>query len=263
MKLDKMAHSFEKYKWQKCEYLRGNMKEVETKSQITSNRNINSSRKTRKKKLAKTTYKARVLDNISAQDVEQILQTETYSNSLPVNSMLTVIVNKTHSLIEDIITKDTPKTQDNQQRLHAGMRIVKNKAFQKPEKIKRVDIVADTNDEMTYKKLITRFEEAFITRNIEAIDKCLSPVFEWRLPNGEVVYGKNEALDEMDRRFAMPNGPKFSRSVWRFKGRTVIQTYRVKFMGPDGKWRKSRGMDLYKIRNGLITRKDAYWKMIP
>ena len=70
-------------------------------------------------------------------------------------------------------------------------------------------------------------------------------------------------LAEMERRFAMPNGPRFSASVWRFKGTTVIQTYEVEFMGADGRWRASLGMDLYEIGGGLITRKDAYWKMIP
>ena len=43
----------------------------------------------------------------------------------------------------------------------------------------------------------------------------------------------------------------------------MIQTYRVDYLGPDGRWRESRGMDLYEIRNGLIACKDAYWKMIP
>ncbi len=101
-----------------------------------------------------------------------------------------------------------------------------------------------------------------MTQDTAAIAECLAPSFEWRLPNGEIVYGRENALAAMERRFAMENGPRFSRSVWRFKGRTVIQTYRVEYMGADGAWRRSRGMDLYKIRGGLIARKDAYWKMI-
>ena len=33
--------------------------------------------------------------------------------------------------------------------------------------------------------------------------------------------------------------------------------------GPDGKKRQSRGLDVYEIGGGLITLKDAYWKMVP
>lgn len=144
-----------------------------------------------------------------------------------------------------------------------GLQIVDNPYTSKPERIVARALPAMVDDEMGYKKLFTRFEEAFLGKDIAALGQCLSPAFVWNLPNGESIYGRDPALDEMARRFAMPNGPKFSRSVWRFKGKTVIQTYKVKYLGPDGRWRKSRGLDVYKIRGGLIARKDAYWKMIP
>ena len=131
------------------------------------------------------------------------------------------------------------------------------------QKIKPAKLVVPASDEMGYKKLFTKFEEAFLAADIKMIGECLSPAFQWNLPNGQNIYGKAEALAEMERRFAMPNGPKFSRALWKFRGKTVIQTYRVEFQGPDGKWRKTKGMDLYKIRDGLIARKDAYWKMVP
>ena len=67
----------------------------------------------------------------------------------------------------------------------------------------------------------------------------------------------------MERRFATPNGPRFSDVVWRFKGTTVIQTYTVEYMGPDRKWRRGQGMDLYEIADGLIFIKDAFWKIVP
>lgn len=143
------------------------------------------------------------------------------------------------------------------------MKTVKNKSGQRVEEIPRDPAVPDGVPELAHRKLLAKFEEGFMKQDLHMIAECLLPSFEWRLPNGEIAYGKENALAAMKKRFAMPNGPKFSRSVWRFKGRTVIQTYRVQYPGPDGRWRKSRGMDLYKIRDGLIARKDAYWKMIP
>lgn len=118
------------------------------------------------------------------------------------------------------------------------------------------------SEELEYKKLFTRFEEAFMTRNMRLMQTCLSPAFVWHLPNGQSAYGRDAAMAEMRKRFAMPDGPRFSDSVFRFKGNTVIQTYNVEYRGADGAWRQSNGMDLYEIADGLIVSKDAYWKMI-
>jgi len=144
-----------------------------------------------------------------------------------------------------------------------GFKIVQNRAYQQKQKIKRSRLITQSTDEIEYKKLFTRFEEAFSTHDIGEIGRCLSPAFQWRQPNGDVIYGKQEALSEMERRFATPNGPRFSDVVWRFKGTTVIQTYTVEYMGPDRKWRRGQGMDLYEIADGLIFIKDAFWKIVP
>ncbi|WP_164660231.1 nuclear transport factor 2 family protein [Tropicibacter sp. Alg240-R139] len=151
----------------------------------------------------------------------------------------------------------------NTPRLANGFKIVQNRAYQRIQKIRPKKLTAPVNDEMGYKKLFTKFEEAFLAQDIKALGECLSPAFQWRLPNGDVVYGQKEALEEMERRFAMPNGPKFSKSIWRFEGTTVLQSYEVEYLGADGRWRPSKGFDLYEIGDGLITLKDAYWKMIP
>ena len=148
-------------------------------------------------------------------------------------------------------------------RLTNGFKIVQNRAYQQKQKIKRGRLTTQSTDEIEYKKLFTRFEEAFSTHDIGEIGRCLSPAFQWRQPNGDVIYGRQEALSEMERRFATPNGPRFSDVVWRFKGTTVIQNYTVEYMGPDRKWRRGQGMDLYEIADGLIFVKDAFWKIDP
>ncbi|WP_171052691.1 nuclear transport factor 2 family protein [Ruegeria sediminis] len=151
----------------------------------------------------------------------------------------------------------------NEPRLSNGYKIRENRAYQRTEKIARKPLANRADDEIGYKQLFTRFEAAFTAGDISALRACLSPAFTWKLPNGQVVYGREAALEEMERRFAMQNGPRFSASVWRFEGTTVLQTYEVEYMGSDGRWRQSRGFDLYEIGDGLITLKDAYWKMIP
>ncbi len=205
----------------------------------------------------------RIVDSTAAvQDAEDIIRTIDLEASAPAAPAAGLRIREAEAPGEATEIAPAP-VASNKPRLSSGARIRENRAYQRVQKIKPVKLVVPASDEMGYKKLFTKFEEAFLAADIKMIGECLSPAFEWNLPNGQNIYGKAEALAEMESRFAMPNGPKFSKALWKFKGRTVIQSYKVEFLGPDGKWRKSKGMDLYKIRDGLIARKDAYWKMVP
>ncbi len=203
----------------------------------------------------------RIVENPSSMDVEDITRTESLEPVATSPAGLTIL-DAEEAAKEEQIAATTPRSDD-RPRMSNGAKIKQNRNLMRSEKIRRTELRADTGAEMDYKKLFTKFEEAFLSKDIKAIGECLSPAFQWNLPNGKDIFGKREALEEMELRFAMPGGPKFSRALWKFKGKTVIQTYRVEFQGPDGKWRKAKGMDLYKIRDGLIARKDAYWKMVP
>ena len=202
----------------------------------------------------------RVVNNVSDQQEEPISNAGLIAEDVTRHQARKVRPNPSKQTAEEI-APTVPGS--NTPRLSNGFRIVQNRAYQRVQKIKRTKLTVPVDDEIGYKKLFTRFEEAFVAQDIAAIAGCLSPAFQWHQPNGDVVYGKKEALEEMERRFATPNGPKFSGTVWRFKGTTVIQTYKVEYTGPDGKTRQSRGLDVYEIGGGLITLKDAYWKMIP
>ena len=116
------------------------------------------------------------------------------------------------------------------------MKTVKNSPDQRVEEIPGDPVAADVRPELARRKLMAKFEEGFTKQDLQMIGECLLPSFEWSMPNGEVAYGRENALAAMEERFAMPNAPRFSRSVWRFRGRTVIQTYRVDYPGPDGRW---------------------------
>ncbi len=202
----------------------------------------------------------KVVENTSAQREEAIPQTAELAEPPMAPRHGRVVENKSAQVEEDIVPT---VTASNAPRLSNGFKIRQNRAYQRVQKIKRPKLTVPASDEMGYKKLFTKFEEGFLAQDLTMIGECLSPAFQWRLPNGDVVYGKKEALGEMGRRFATPNGPKFSKAIWRFEGQTVLQSYEVEYLGPDGRWRPSKGFDLYEIGDGLITLKDAYWKMIP
>ena len=179
------------------------------------------------------------------------------------SSQLKIRDNDADQAIQDIRSLDAIRDAWPDRTSSYGLRIRQNVSGQKKEKIKRKSIKVMPADEIGYKKLFTKFEEAFTLQDLKMIGECLSPAVQWHLPNGKVIYGRKEVLREMEHRFAMPNGPRFSASVWKFLGMIVHQTYEVEYAGPDGKWRKSKGFDVYEIGDGLIVRKDAYWKMIP
>jgi hypothetical protein len=66
----------------------------------------------------------------------------------------------------------------------------------------------------------------------------------------------------LKERFASPTGPKFSNSHMNVLGQTVVQNYKVSVPLPGGQSVTLDGTDVYQIRDGLIARKDAYWKQI-
>jgi len=117
-----------------------------------------------------------------------------------------------------------------------------------------------TND--GHEALFKSFVSAFLNKDLAQVAQCLSYNFEWCLPSGETYTGKENALAFMAKRFADPNSPEFADSSLAFHGDTVIQTYRVKAIGTNGKRQTLAGLDVYKIEEGLIVRKDAYWKQL-
>lgn len=205
----------------------------------------------------------RLVSNEASQRIEEIERAPEIRGAPPPRAPASRVVrNPAAQCVEDIPASPAAP-EAGEPRLANGFRIVRNRAYQKVRRIKAEKLRAPVSDEMDYKKLFTQFEEGFLAQDLELVGECLSPAFQWRMPDGRAVYGKAEALAEMERRFAAPNGPKFGKAIWRFEGETVLQTYDVEYTGPDGRRRKSRGFDLYEIGGGLIVLKDAYWKMIP
>jgi ketosteroid isomerase-like protein len=110
--------------------------------------------------------------------------------------------------------------------------------------------------------LMHRFEAGYAAVNAEAIVACFAPDVVWTLPDSRVLRGREACLTFLKERFASPTGPKFSDSHLNVLGQTVVQNYKVSVPLPGGKALTLDGTDVYQIRDGLIARKDAYWKQI-
>jgi uncharacterized protein (TIGR02246 family) len=110
--------------------------------------------------------------------------------------------------------------------------------------------------------LMQRFEAGYASANAEAIVACFAPDVVWTLPDSRVLNGRAACLAFLKERFASPTGPKFSDSHMNVLGQTVVQNYKVSVAMPGGQSVTLDGTDVYQIRDGLIARKDAYWKQI-
>jgi hypothetical protein len=110
--------------------------------------------------------------------------------------------------------------------------------------------------------LMQRFEAGYAAVNPEAIVACFAPDVVWSLPDSRVLHGRAACLAFLKERFASPAGPKFSDSHMNVLGQTVVQNYKVSVPLPGGQTVTLDGTDVYQIREGLIARKDAYWKQI-
>ena len=110
--------------------------------------------------------------------------------------------------------------------------------------------------------LMQRFEAGYAAVNAEAIVACFAPDVVWTLPDSRVLHGRAACLAFLKERFASPAGPKFSDSHMNVLGQTVVQNYKVSVPLPGGQSVTLDGTDVYQIRDGLIARKDAYWKQI-
>lgn len=110
--------------------------------------------------------------------------------------------------------------------------------------------------------LMRRFEAGYESVSAEAIVACFAPDVVWTLPDSRVLKGRPACLAFLKERFASPTGPKFSDSHMRVLGQTVVQNYQVSVPLPGGQSVTLDGTDVYQIREGLIARKDAYWKQM-
>ena len=112
-------------------------------------------------------------------------------------------------------------------------------------------------------KLFKAFVKGFSKKDTSLVAPTLADDFVWSQPTGEDFVGKEAALKAMDDRWsAAGGGPVFGNGGFEVIGDTIVQTYEVTSDAPGGGKKTVRGLDVYKVRDGLLTRKDAYWKQL-
>ena len=112
-------------------------------------------------------------------------------------------------------------------------------------------------------KLFKAFVKGFSKKDTGLVAPTLADDFVWSQPTGEDFVGKEAALKAMDDRWsAAGGGPVFGNGGFEVIGDTIVQTYEVTSDAPDGTKKTVRGLDVYKVRGGLLPRKDAYWKQL-
>jgi ketosteroid isomerase-like protein len=112
-------------------------------------------------------------------------------------------------------------------------------------------------------KLFKAFVKGFSKKDTALVAPTLADDFVWSQPTGEDFVGKDAALQAMADRWAVPGGgPVFGNGGFEVIGDTIVQTYEVTAEVAGGGEKTVRGMDVYKVRDGLLTRKDAYWKQL-
>jgi taurine dehydrogenase small subunit len=116
--------------------------------------------------------------------------------------------------------------------------------------------------------LLKRLGKAFNAGDADAILACVTDDFEWIMargpdaPDGRVVRGREAVREALAARDRELRNIRFSEAEVFPAGDRVVGTYRMTATQPDGTPVDIRGCDLYVIRDGLISRKDTYWKQV-
>ena len=121
------------------------------------------------------------------------------------------------------------------------------------------------------KTLMAAFGTAFRTGDADAVAACLADDFTWHLPTGtgdprgQVLQGREATRHYLRERFAVQGkggGVRFSDSCMEVSGDMVILRYRVRGTGEDGQAVDAMGLDVFRVADGRLVSKDAYWKQV-
>jgi ketosteroid isomerase-like protein len=116
--------------------------------------------------------------------------------------------------------------------------------------------------------LMTRFGQAFVSRDDEALRSCLGDGFFWHLhegpdiPNGKTVSGLEGMLDVLQAREKNWQEVRYSDVSVTTDGSQIIQTFRVSGIDESGRAFDVRAVDLYAVEGGKLASKDSYWKNV-
>ena len=118
-------------------------------------------------------------------------------------------------------------------------------------------------------ELIARFRAAFRAIDRDALSKVLTPDFEWHMhaattanerPTGHIVHGVDGMIQVLEWRKRHWKQPRTSNLVERPAGDVILQMFTTTGFDENDRHFHWNVVDVYPVRDGLIAKKDTYWK---
>ena len=117
--------------------------------------------------------------------------------------------------------------------------------------------------------LLTRFSQAFNSKDREGTRACVTEDFEWgyyegpHAPHGRILRGVDEACQAVLDRAARLSVPiQFTDSEEHWAGDKLFVTYRANGVFRDTGRFDVLAIDIYTFKGQRLARKDTYWKII-
>jgi ketosteroid isomerase-like protein len=116
--------------------------------------------------------------------------------------------------------------------------------------------------------LMQRFGRSFLNADKAGLQSCITGDFEWHLhagpdaPHGRIVRGVDAMLTVIRWRRGNWLDVRYQDVADTYTDHLVVQTFRILGADHHGSRFNCRGVHLYEVRDGLIARKDSFWKHI-
>ena len=116
--------------------------------------------------------------------------------------------------------------------------------------------------------LVAEFRKGYGTANKERLLAATTDDFEWHQhkggtsPTGRVIKGIDGLLEELAWRQENWRDVTYENMVERPAGDVILQMFTTRGIDEEGNPYHLNVVDVYPVRDGLIFRKDTYWKSI-
>ena len=118
-------------------------------------------------------------------------------------------------------------------------------------------------------ELLDSIQEAFNRQDVDAILRYFSEDCEWLMargpnaPEGRRCVGKREIGEVLRARFQVVTDMRWEdMRHWVVNDSKAISEWVVRGSVPDGTAINYFGCDLWEFENGMVTKKDTYWKFV-
>ena len=116
-------------------------------------------------------------------------------------------------------------------------------------------------------ELVEEIHEAFNRRDTERIASYFHEEATFYMasgpdPHGRAVTGREAIRDVLEKRFARIPDMRWDYEYGYTAGDRAVTVWRVKGTAEDGTVLDAQGCDLWQFRNGLVWKKDTYWKQV-